>query len=87
MTTLVFLALFFAFLIAVLNWLPVATPANSILVSSWSYFVGTMKAWNWLLPINELFICVGIVVAYETLMWSWFHVLAPVTKLIRGTTH
>jgi len=87
MTTAIFLILFFAFFVAILNWLPVAVASNSLLVSSWSFFIGNIKAWNWLLPINELFVCVAIVVAYETLMWTWFHVLIPVTRMIRGSTH
>jgi len=87
MTTAIFLLLFFGFFIAVLNALPAADVANSELLNSIYYFVGIMKAWNWLFPISELFICVGIVIAYEILIWTWFHVLVPVTKLIRGTTH
>jgi len=87
MTTLIFLTLFFIFLIAVIGYFPDADPANSVLVSCLSYLIGNMKAWNWLLPINELLVCVGIIVAYEIIIWTWFHVLAPITKIIRGTTH
>jgi len=87
MTTAIFLILFFAFFVAFLNFLPVATPANSLLVSSWGYLIGNLKAWNWLFPITELLICVGIVIAYEILVWTYFHVLIPIVRVIRGTTH
>jgi len=87
MTTAIFLILFFGFFIGVLNWLPDADSANSLLVSSWQFLIGNLKAWNWLIPVNELIVCVGIVIAYEILRWSWFHVLIPVTKMLRGTTH
>jgi len=87
MTTAIFLILFFAFFVAVLNWLPLADSADSFFLTSFTYFFGIMKSWNWLFPITELFYCVGILIAYEILVWGWFKVLAPVTRIIRGGTH
>jgi len=87
MTTAIFLILFFAFLVAVLNWLPDAGSLSDNFINSYSSIIGTMKAWNFILPINELLICVGFVIAYEILMWSWFKVLGPITRIIRGGTH
>jgi len=87
MTTAIFLILFFGFFVAILNYLPLADPANSELLNAVYYFVGIMKAWNWLFPISELFTCVGIVIGYQILVWTWFHVLVPVTARIRGSTH
>jgi len=87
MTTAIFLSLFFAFFVAVLNWLPDADATNSIFLTSFDFIVGAMKSWNWLFPINELFVAVGIVIAYEVIVWSWFHVLVPVMRIVRGSTH
>jgi len=87
MTTAIFLILFFGFFIAVLNWLPIADTQSSVFLTAISYFIGIMKGWNWFFPITELFWCLALVIGYEILIWSWFHVLAPVTRIIRGTTH
>jgi len=87
MTTAIFLVLFMALLVGALNWLPIATPTDSLLLSGWTYLIGNMKAWNWLLPITEVFYAVGIVIAYEILVWSWFHVIVPVVRTIRGGTN
>jgi len=87
MSTIIFLALFFAFFVGLLNWLPEADVANSLFTTSFTYFFGVMKGWNWFFPILELFYCLGIIVAYEVIMWTWFHVLVPTAKMIRGSTH
>lgn len=86
MSTTIFLLLFFAFLIAVLNFLPVASPLSASFTSSLTLVIGYMKAWDFLFPITELMICVGLVMAYELAFWGWKGIV-QVTRLIRGTTH
>jgi len=85
MTTLVFLVLFFAFFIGVLNYLPLAGTTVPAFTSAITTMVGYMKSWNFLFPMTELFVCVGIVVAFEVIVWGW-HVMLWVTKKIRGAT-
>jgi len=85
MTFAIFIILFLLFLIAVLNFLPVAGVLTPGFSSSLGIIVGYMKSWNFLLPINELLICVAIIVAYELIVWLW-RVLKYVLHLIRGGT-
>jgi len=71
-----------------LNLLPLAdTTLNSNISDSIMYFVKILKGWNWLFAIDTLLICFGIIIAYELLIWAWFHILAPLIKVIRGSTH
>jgi len=80
----IFIVLVLGLFVAVLNWLPVAPLtlpfgfANSLVL-----IVGYMKAWDFFLPISELFIAVKIVLVYELTVWAW-HVIVKVTKFIRG---
>jgi len=85
MTTAIFLILFFALFVAVLNWLPVATATNSAFLTSIATMVGYVKSWDFLFPITELFICVGIVVGFEVIVWGW-NVMTWVLKKVRGAT-
>lgn len=85
MTTAIFLLLFFTFFIAVLNFLPTAGTINPAFISSVTTMIGYMKAWNFIFPITELFICVSIVVSFELIVWLW-HVLVFVLKKVRGAT-
>lgn len=85
MTTAIFLILFFSFFIAVLNYLPVASATTPAFIVAIGTLVGYMKAWNFLFPIIELFICVGIVVTFEIFVWTW-HVLLWIIKKVRGAT-
>jgi len=85
MTTAIFLILFFALFVAVLNFLPVASATTPAFITSIGTLVGYMKAWDFLFPISELFICVGIVVGFEVIVWSW-NALTWVLKKVRGAT-
>lgn len=85
MTTAIFLALFFIVFVAVLNWLPLAGATLPAFSTAITTLVGYMKAWDFLFPITELFICVGIVVSFEVIVWSW-HALNYALKKIRGAT-
>jgi len=85
MTTAIFLILFFVFFVAVLNALPLAGATTPAFITAIGTFVGYMKAWNFLFPISELFICVGIVVTFEISVWGW-HVMLWVLKKVRGAT-
>jgi len=85
MTTAIFLILFFAFLVAVLNFLPLAGTTVPAFLTAIATFVVYMKAWNFLFPISELLFCVGIVVGFEIIVWTW-HVLRWILKIVRGAT-
>lgn len=85
MTTAIFLLLFFGLFIAVLNFLPTAGATTPAFVSAIITFVGYMKAWDFLFPVTEIFVCVGIVVSFEIVVWTW-HVLVFVLKKVRGAT-
>jgi len=86
MTTAIFLILFFALFVAVLNFTPLAGATTPAFITSISTFIGYTKAWNFLFPITELLICVGIVVGFEIIVWTW-HVLVFILKKVRGATH
>lgn len=85
MTFAIFIILFLLFFVAVLNTLPLAGAVSPVFISSLTTLVGTMKAWNFLFPISELFACVAIVVGFEIAVWVW-HVLVFILKKIRGGT-
>lgn len=85
MTLAIFILLFLGLLIAVLNFLPTASVVTPAFLTSIATMVGYMKGWNTLFPISELFICVGIIVAYELIIFGW-RALNWVMKYIRGGT-
>jgi len=84
MTFAIFIVLVLGLFIAVLNALPVATAFSPAFSSSVLIIIGYMKAWNFLLPITELFVCVGIVLAFELAIWFW-HAIKWTIHFIRGT--
>jgi len=83
MTFAIYIVLFLSFFIAVLNFLPLAGTLPVAISSSITLVVGYMKAWNFLLPISDIFICVGILTTYYLLVWFW-HALKYVVSIIRG---
>lgn len=88
MTTAIFLIACISLIITGLNLLPVAnTVLNSNIETSIFYFVKILKGWNWLFAIDTLLTCFGIIITYELLIWSWFKIISPLIKLIRGSTH
>lgn len=84
MTFAIFMALFLALFIAVLNIAPTAGTLPITISGSITAIIAYMKAWNFLFPISELFICVGIVVLFDIAIWSWKQ-LVRVVHIIRGT--
>ena len=86
MTTAIFLILFFIFFVAVLNFLPTAGALPASFSSAFTLVVGYMKAWNFIFPVSELFVCVGIIVVYELIYWGW-RALTGATRIVRGSTH
>jgi len=71
MTFAIYIILFIGLFLGVLNILPVAGVLNPAFASSVIVIIGYMKAWNFLLPISDLFICVGIVISFELVVWAW----------------
>lgn len=84
MTFAIFIGLFLVLFVAFLNWLPVAGGLDSGISAAIFTIIGSMKAWNFIFPISELFTCVLIILAYEVLYWGYKAVLGAV-HLIRGT--
>jgi len=89
MTTAIWLVLSLGLIITGINFLPNATGADlpQGMTVAISYFIKILKGWNWLFAIDTLLLAVGIVLAYEIIIWTWFHILVPLIKLLRGTTH
>lgn len=82
MTLILFLIAFFALLIAGLNLLPVGSlPAE--ISTSFETLVGTMKAWEFLLPINTLFLALVFVVSVDLALLGWWIIKWMIT-LVRG---
>ena len=83
MTFAIFFILFLGLFIVVLNILPVAGALSPAIASSISLIIGYMKAWNFLLPIDTLFICVGTVLTFHIAVWGW-QALKWVVSVLRG---
>jgi len=83
MTFAVFIVLILGFLIAILNFLPDAGNLPIGISNAIYGKVGTLKAWNWLLPVNELLTAVKVVISYEVIVWAW-HTLVKIAKYLRG---
>lgn len=79
MTFILFLLAFGAFMLVVLNLLPVSTPLPQPFVDSFNTIVGSMKAWDFIFPITELLTLVVLVTA--------FHVVVLLFKLFRWIIH
>lgn len=83
MTFAIFIILFLGLFIAVLNVLPVADTISTNISSSITLVIGYMKAWDFLFPITEILICVGLVTTFYLVIWLW-HALKYVMSVIRG---
>lgn len=86
MTFGIFIILALGLLVGIINILPVAGPLSTGISSGIILIIGMMKAWNFLLPISELLICVGIVLVYEVTVWG-IHVLWRIYHAVRGNTN
>jgi len=84
MTWAIYIALFLALFIGVLNILPTAGALSPNIVAGISFVVGEMKAWNFLFPITELLICTGAVISLMVGIWVW-HAFRWLLHLIRGS--
>jgi len=83
MTFAIFIVLFLGLFIGVLNVLPTAAILSTTITSSIGVIIGYMKAWDFLFPITELFIAVGVIFTFELTVWFW-HVMVKVLHFIRG---
>jgi len=83
MTFAIFIVLVFGVFIALLNILPPITAFSFDAGTAITYIIGTMKAWDFLFPISELLVLVGVVIAFEVAIWTW-HVSWRVVKFLRG---
>lgn len=71
MTFAIFIIIFLALFLAVLNALPVADTLPTAFTTSVDTIVGYMLSWNFLIPIQELLFCVGIIIVVELSIWFW----------------
>jgi len=85
MTFAIFFVLSLGLFVGILNILPTAAPLAPTFVEAFSTIIAYMKYWNYLFPISELFISLGIVIGYEVSVW-FVHALFSVYHKIRGTT-
>lgn len=83
MTTIAYIILTLSLLVAILNGLPVAGALPEGVSSAIVLIVGYMKAWNYFFPITELFVCTGIVLGYEIIVWT-MQALFRAFRSIRG---
>ena len=88
MTTIIYIILCLGLIIGGLNIIPPISnyPLPIEMTNAVTYFIAILKSWNWLFAIDTLFQCVILIISYEILIWGWFHILAPLIKLIRGHT-
>jgi len=85
MTFAIFIVLVLGLFIALLNILPIAGAYAFSFTPSIITIVSYMRAWDFLLPIHELFILVGAFFTFEIAIWTW-HVSWKVVKMIRGAS-
>lgn len=86
MTFAIFIIVFLALFLAVLNVLPVASPLPTAFVTSVDSIVGYMMSWNFLIPIQELLFCVGIIIGVEVSIWFW-KAFKWLLHIIRGNSN
>lgn len=71
MTFAIFIIIFLALFLAVLNFLPTADAISPQIADSIEMVVGFMLSWNFIFPINELLFCVGLIILVEFSIWIW----------------
>jgi len=85
MTFAIFIILVLGVFIALLNLLPSISAFSFDAGSAITTIIEMMKAWNFLFPITEMLVLVGIMIAFEVSIWIW-HVSWRVVKFLRGHT-
>lgn len=82
MTFAIFILILLGVFVALLNALP---PVSALPVSNIAliWIIGQARAWDFLLPIHELFTLLYAVIIYEVTVWIW-HVSWRVVKFLRG---
>lgn len=83
MTFAIYIVLIMGMVIGGLNVLPDASSLGTNFTNSIQIIIGYSKAFNFLLPVNETLICVGLVLVYEFIFWSW-HWTIKIIKFFRG---
>lgn len=83
MTFFLFFTFFIAIFILLLNFLPVAVPLSSTFSVSFATLVASMKAWNFILPIDELFQVFVFLIVFESLILL-FKIIRWIVHLVRG---
>jgi len=88
MTTTLYIILLIAFILSALNLMPTADVSSLTTINdAIFYFVKILKGWNWLFAIDSLLIAFGIIITYELAIWSWFNIMSPLIKVLRGGTN
>jgi len=85
MTLLLFLVAFTAFVFLGINLLPNAPADPSGFVTSFGYIFGVLRSFDWILPVNDIFICLGIVIT-TVIATAVFQVMIFTIKIVRGGT-
>lgn len=83
MTFAIFIIIFLALFLTVLNVLPTADALPSAFATSIDTIIGYMMAWNFIFPIQELLFCVGIIILVEVSIWFW-KAFKWLLQIIRG---
>ena len=83
MTFAIYIILILGVFIGLLNILPTATALGFSFKPAIIVIVGYMKAWDFMFPIHELLIFVGIFVGFEITLWGWSTGWA-IVKFLRG---
>jgi len=84
MTFAIFIVLFVIFFFAGINLLP-AMPSNvSAFQESITNIIGILKAWNFILPVSDLFVCVAIITVASIALWT-LKLTKWLIGVVRGT--
>jgi len=83
MTFAIFIVLFLGLFIGILNILPTVNALPTAFTDAITLVISQMKAWNFILPISEIFQMFILIVGLELIIWTW-HAFQYVISVIRG---
>lgn len=86
MTFAIFLSLFSVFVFAVLNILPAMPVTPTGFLSSFTYLVGLMKSFDWIIPFTDVWICISLILGAIVARWLWRATVFVITMVRGGTS-
>jgi len=83
MTFAIYIVLILGVFIALINIAPTAAALGINITPALVSLFGYLKAWNFLFPIQESLVLMGIVISFEVTVWLWRN-SAGILRFLRG---